>query len=186
MTLPQTPSQTIGPFFAVGLCWPDGPDVVPQGTPGGILLTGRVTDGLGQPVPDALVETWQADPEGRFPHPDDPPGPARSGFRGFGRCPTDADGRWAVRTVKPGPPPSPGGGRQAPHVDLSVFARGLLNRLVTRVYFPDEADANAADPLLASIQDPSARARLVARAEGNQLRFDIRLQGERETPFLAI
>jgi protocatechuate 3,4-dioxygenase alpha subunit len=183
MTLPETPSQTIGPFFAVGLLWPDGPDVVPQGTPGAIRIAGQVTDGLGEPVADALVETWQADPQGRFAHPG---GPGTSGFRGFGRCPTDAEGRWAVRTVKPGPLPTSDGGLEAPHLNVSVFARGLLNRLVTRIYFPDEPDANAADPVLASIQDPAARARLVASAEGDGLRFDIRLQGEQETPFLAI
>jgi protocatechuate 3,4-dioxygenase, alpha subunit len=184
-----TPSQTVGPYFAVGLLWPDGPTVVPEGTPEAIRLTGQVLDGLGQPVTDALVETWQADPAGRFGHPDDPRGPgAASGFRGFGRCPTDAEGRWAILTVKPGPLPAPGGsGRvEAPHVDVSVFARGLLSRLVTRIYFPDEPEANAADPVLASIEDPRARARLVASAHGDELRFDIRLQGEQETPFLAI
>ena len=186
MSLPETPSQTIGPFFAVGLPWPDGPDVVPAGTPGAVLIGGQVVDGAGDPVPDALVETWQADPDGRFAHPDDPSGPATSGFRGFGRCATDADGRWAIRTLKPGPLPVPGGGVEAPHLNLSVFARGLLNRLVTRVYFPDEADANAADPLLASIADPAVRARLVAVADGDGLRFDIHLQGTQETPFLAI
>ena len=169
-TPPQTPSQTIGPFFAVGLIWPDGPEVVADGTPGAVWVGGQVLDGAGDPVPDALVETWQAVPEG---------------FGGFGRCPTDAEGRWAIRTVKPGPLPADGG-RQAPHLDVSVFARGLLNRVVTRVYFPDEAEANAADPLLASIPDPAARARLVAVADGDRLRFDIHLQGERETPFLAI
>jgi protocatechuate 3,4-dioxygenase, alpha subunit len=186
VTLPQTPSQTIGPFFAVQLCWPDGPEVVPEGTPGAVWVGGRVTDGAGDPVPDALVETWQADPDGRFAHPDDPRGPATSGFRGFGRCPTDTEGRWAVRTLKPGPLPVPGGGLEAPHIDLSVFARGLLHRLVTRIYFPDETEANAADPLLASIPDPAARARLVAVADRDRLRFDLRLQGERETPFLAL
>jgi protocatechuate 3,4-dioxygenase, alpha subunit len=186
MTLPGTPSQTIGPFFAVALPWPDGPDVVPAGTPGAVRIGGQVLDGAGDPVPDALVETWQADPDGRFAHPDDPRGPATSGFRGFGRCATDAHGRWAIRTLKPGPLPAPGGGTEAPHLDLSVFARGLLNRLVTRIYFPDEADANAADPLLASITDPAVRARLVAVADGDALRFDIRLQGALETPFLAI
>jgi protocatechuate 3,4-dioxygenase alpha subunit len=187
MTLPETPSQTIGPFFAVGLIWPDGSEVVPEGTPGAVRIGGRVLDGHGDPVADALVETWQADPEGRFAHPDDPGGPAGgTGFRGFGRCPTDAEGRWAVRTVKPGPLPAPEGGTEAPHLDVSVFARGLLGRLVTRVYFPDEAEANAADPVLASIADPAARARLVAVADGDWLRFDIRLQSERETPFLAI
>jgi protocatechuate 3,4-dioxygenase alpha subunit len=163
VTLPQTPSQTIGPFFAVGLIWPDGPEVVGDGTPGAVRIGGQVLDGAGDPVPDALVETWQAD--------------------GFGRCPTDAEGRWAIRTVKPGPLPE---GRQAPHIDVSVFARGLLNRVVTRIYFPDEADANAADPLLASIQGPAARARLVAVPDGDGLRFDIHLQGELETPFLAV
>jgi protocatechuate 3,4-dioxygenase alpha subunit len=162
--LPETPSQTIGPFFAVGLLWPDGPEVVADGTPGAVWVGGRVLDGAGDPVPDALVETWQAD--------------------GFGRCPTDAEGRWAIRTVKPESLPGGGG---APHLEVSVFARGLLNRVVTRIYFPDEPEANAADPLLASIQDPDARARLVAVADGEGgLGFDIHLQGERETPFLAI
>jgi protocatechuate 3,4-dioxygenase, alpha subunit len=181
-----TPSQTIGPFFAVGLPWPDGPEVVAAGTPGAVRLSGRVLDGAGDPVPDALVETWQADPEGRFAHPDDPRGPSASGFRGFGRCPTDAEGGWAIRTVKPGPLPAPDGGTEAPHLDVSVFARGLLHRLVTRIYLPDEPDANAADPLLASIPDPAVRARLVAAADGDGLRFDIHLQGAQETPFLAI
>ena len=186
MTLPQTPSQTIGPFFAVALCWPDGPDVVREGAPGAVWLGGRVTDGAAEPVSDALVETWQADGAGRFTHPDDTRGPTTAAFRGFGRCPTDAEGRWAVRTVKPGPLPTVEGGLEAPHVNVSVFARGLLTRVVTRVYFPDEAAANAAEPLLAAIPDPAVRARLVAVADGDRLRFDIRLQGERETPFLAI
>jgi protocatechuate 3,4-dioxygenase, alpha subunit len=186
VTLPVTPSQTIGPFFSVGLIWADGPDVVAEGTPGAVRIGGRVLDGAGDPVPDALVETWQADPEGCFAHPDDPRGPARGSFRGFGRSATDAEGRWAVRTRKPGLLPAPGGGTEAPHLDVSVFARGLLHRVVTRIYFPDEAEANAADPLLGSIPDPGARARLVAVADGDGLRFDIWLQGERETPFLAI
>ena len=105
---------------------------------------------------------------------------------GFGRCATDAAGRWGIRTVKPGPLPAPEGATEAPHLDVSVFARGLLGRLVTRIYFPDEAEANAADPVLGSIPEPRLRARLVAVAEGDGLRFDIWLQGERETPFLAI
>ena len=176
MTLPPTPSQTIGPFFTVGLIWADGPDVVADGTPGTVRIGGRVLDGAGDPVPDALVETWQADPAGRF----------SSEFRGFGRSATDTGGRWAIRTRKPGPLPAPDGGTEAPHLDVSVFARGLLHRVVTRIYFPDEAEANAADPVLCSIPDPEARARLVAVAEDDGLRFDIRLQGDQETPFLAI
>ena len=200
MTLPPTPSQTIGPFFAVGLLWADGPDVVGAGTPGAVRIGGRVLDGAGDPVPDALVETWQADPQGCFAHPDDPRGLGGSGgppgwspggsgdggFRGFGRCPTDAQGRWAVRTLKPGPVPAPDGGTEAPHLDVSVFARGLLGRVVTRIYFPDEAEANAADPLLGAIPDPRLRERLVAVPDSDGLRFDIHLQGELETPFLAI
>jgi protocatechuate 3,4-dioxygenase, alpha subunit len=176
MSLPETPSQTIGPFFAVGLIWPDGPEVVPAGTPGAVRVGGRVLDGDGEPVADALVETWQADPDGHF----------ATGSGGFGRCATDAEGCWAVRTVKPGPLPAPDGGTEAPHLDVSVFARGLLHRLVTRIYFPDEAETNAADPLLASIKESQVRARLVAAADGDGLRFDIRLQGDQETPFLAI
>ena len=186
MTLPVTPSQTIGPFFAVGLIWADGPEVVADGTPGAVRVAGRVLDGAGDPVPDALVETWQADPDGCFAHSDDPRGPGALEFRGFGRCPTDAEGRWAIRTVKPGPLPAPDGGTEAPHLDVSVFARGLLGRVVTRIYFPDEAEANAADPLLRSIPDPRVRERLVAVSDGDGLRFDIHLQGDQETPFLAI
>jgi protocatechuate 3,4-dioxygenase alpha subunit len=186
VTLPVTPSQTIGPFFAVALIWPDGPDVVPEGTPGAVLIGGRVLDGAADPVPDALVETWQADPAGRFAHPDDPRGAATPEFQGFGRSATDAEGRWAVRTLKPGPLPAPDGGTEAPHLDVSVFARGLLGRVVTRIYFPDEAEANAADPLLASIPDPRVRERLIALPDGEGLRFDIHLQGDQETPFLAI
>lgn len=181
-----TPSQTIGPFLSMVLPWPDGPDVVPDGAPGAVRIVGRLIDGAGDVVPDGLVETWQADPAGRFDHPDDPRGPAAQGFRGFGRCPTDADGAFWFRTVKPGPVPAEDGRYEAPHLDVSVFARGLLNRLVTRLYFPDEQDANAADPVLASL-DEDERRRLVATAQPDgTLRFDIRLQGEAETPFFRL
>jgi protocatechuate 3,4-dioxygenase alpha subunit len=173
-----TPSQTIGPFFSHALPWPDGPHLVAADTPGTFWLRGRVLDGAGEPVPDALVESWQADPAGRFDHP--------RGFRGFARCPTDPHGQWAIRTVKPGPVPGPDGRPQAPHLALSVFARGLLNRVVTRVYFADEPAANAADPVLAGLPEP-ARATLLARpATGGGYRWDIRLQGEHETVFFAV
>ena len=188
-----TPSQTVGPFLALGLPWPDGPFVVPQGTPGAFTITGRVYDAAGDPVPDALVETWQADERSRFDHPDDPRGAASSavpGFRGFGRCPTDAAGEYRIVTIRPGPLPSPGGGTEAPHLDVSIFARGLLDRLVTRIYFPDEAEANAADPVLAAIAEPAIRATLIASpVEGGgpgRFRFDIRLRGERETVFFDV
>jgi protocatechuate 3,4-dioxygenase, alpha subunit len=188
MSLGLTPSQTVGPFLHLGLPWPDGPSVVPDRTPGAVLITGTVLDGAGEPVPDAIVETWQADRDGRFAHPDDPRGalpPATEGFRGFGRCPTDAEGRYRILTVKPGPLPAPEGGLEAPHLDVSVFARGLLDRLVTRIYFPDEAEANAADPVLNAL--PAARrATLIGRDGGAGVRFDIHMQGENETVFFAI
>lgn len=183
-TLGVTPSQTVGPFFAIVLTWPDGPYVVPLATPGAIWLRGQVIDGAGAPVPDALVETWQADPAGRFDHPDDPRG-AVAGFRGFGRCGTDPAGRYAIRTLKPGPLPGPPGAALAPHVDVSVFARGLLRRLVTRIYFPDEPAANAADPVLLSVP-ATARDSLVAAPAADGYQFDIRLQGDRETAFFAV
>ncbi len=174
MTLGTTPSQTVGPFFAIGLPWPDGPYVVEAGTPGAIWLRGSVLDGAGDPVPDALVETWQAGPDGRFD----------GGFRGFGRCPTDDEGRWQILTFKPGPVAGPDGTTQAPHIDVSVFARGLLNRVVTRIYFADEPEANAADPLLSTLGDE--RATLIAQPSDDGYAHDFRLQGESETVFFAI
>ncbi|HEV7466686.1 MAG TPA: protocatechuate 3,4-dioxygenase subunit alpha [Candidatus Dormibacteraeota bacterium] len=186
MTPPETPSQTVGPFFAVALPWAGGAEVVPPGTPGAVRIRGRVLDGTGEPVADALVETWQADPGGGFDHPDDPRGPAAAGFGGFSQCATGAGGEFGILTVKPGPLPAPGGGLEAPHLDVSVFARGLLARLVTRIYFPDEAGANAADPVLRGIADPAARATLVAVAEPGGLRFDIHLQGSDETVFFEL
>jgi protocatechuate 3,4-dioxygenase alpha subunit len=155
-----TPPQTVGPFFAIGLPWPDGPFVVARGDEGAIALHGRVFDGEGAPVPDALVETWQE--------------------AGFGRCPTDADGRWEIVTRKPAAV-----GGEAPHVAVAVFARGLLDRLPTRLYFGDEADANAADPLLSGLE-PERRETLIAAAEDGGYRFDIHLQGDHETVFLGL
>jgi protocatechuate 3,4-dioxygenase alpha subunit len=177
-----TPSQTVGPFLSLGLTWPEGYLVVPPGTPGAIRIAGVLTDGAGAPVGDGQIETRQADADGRFDHPDDPRGASWSGFRGFGRCATDAEGRFEIITVKPGLL----GDGQAPHIDVTVLARGLLDRVVTRIYFPDEAAANAADPLLGSLP-PERAATLVAQEAGQgELRFDIRLQGEGETVFLAV
>jgi protocatechuate 3,4-dioxygenase alpha subunit len=185
--LGSTPSQTVGPFLAIVLPWTDGPDVVADGTPGRITISGRLTDGAGAPVPDGLIEVWQADPQGRFNHTDDPRGATtHDGFRGFGRCPTDADGGFYFHTLKPGALPDGDDGTEAPHLDVSVFARGLLHRLVTRIYFPDEIEANAADPVLNTLE-PSRRHQLIATAQDDgTLRFDIRLQGEGETPFFQI
>jgi protocatechuate 3,4-dioxygenase alpha subunit len=161
-----TPPQTVGPFFAIGLPWPDGPQVVDPGSAGAVTLRGVVYDGDGAPVPDALVETWQSDPA--------PPA------RGFGRCPTDEDGRWAIVSRKPR-----AAGGEAPHIAVAVFARGLLHRVPTRVYFADEPEANAADPLLSALP-PERRATLIAAADDGGYRFDIHLQGDRETVFLGL
>ncbi len=166
-----TPSQTVGPFLSIVLPWADGADVVPEGTPGAVTIVGRLTDGAGEPVPDGLIETWQVG------------GPA--GFRGFGRCPTDADGGYRIRTLVPPETTGDDGVTEAPHLDVSVFARGLLDRLVTRVYFPGAA-ANAGDPVLSAL-DPQRRELLVAqRQDDGTLRFDIRLQGAAETPFFRL
>jgi protocatechuate 3,4-dioxygenase, alpha subunit len=188
VTSPRTtPSATVGPYLAIGLTWQDGPFAVAPETPGTIWLRGTVFDGNGDPVPDAMVETWQADPEGRFDHPDDPRGAvARPGFRGFGRSYTVDGGSYAVCTLKPGRVPDGEGGRQAPHVDVSIFARGLLDRVVTRIYFADEPEANAEDVVLRSLSDDAARQTLIATPTDDGYRLDIHLQGARETVFFAV
>ena len=183
MTLRTTPSQTVGPFFALGLPWSDGPQVVPEGTAGAIRIGGRVLDGAGAPVGDALVETWQADPDGRFDHPDDPRGRV-PGFRGFGRSPTDDAGRWEVLTLKPGLVPAPDGGEQAPHIAVSILARGLLQRVVTRIYFGDEPEANAADPVLSPLSGAERDTLIAAPVDGGYA-IDFRLQGDGETVFFG-
>jgi protocatechuate 3,4-dioxygenase, alpha subunit len=185
VTLP-TPSQTVGPFFAIGLSC-DGVELVPADSPAAVRVGGVVLDGDGKPVSDALVEIWQANSAGRYAHPEDTRDdvPLEDGFRGFARAGTDDDGRYGFVTVKPGPVPAPGGGFQAPHIEVSVLARGLLKRLATRIYFPDEPEANEADPVLASL-DPELRGTLVARQDDGMLRFDIHLQGDRETAFFDV
>ncbi len=184
-----TPSQTVGPYFSMRLPWPEGPYVVPAGTPGAITIYGRLYDGAGDPVPDGLIETWQASPGGRFAHPADPRGPVPDGdtaFRGFGRAPTGHDGTYTIVTLKPGPLPAGDGRTQAPHIDVSVFSRGMLDRSVTRIYFPDEEAANDADPVLESVP-AGRRATLIAAPAGdNLLRFDIHMQGEDETVFFDL
>jgi protocatechuate 3,4-dioxygenase alpha subunit len=181
-----TPSATVGPYLAIGLTWPDGIWAAAEGVAGGIWIRGRVIDGAGAVVPDAMVETWQADPDGRFPSPEDPRGAATyPGFRGYARAQT-LTGEFAVFTLKPGRVPDGEGGLQAPHLDVSVFARGLLDRVVTRIYFADEAEANASDVVLRGLPDDAARQTLLATPTDDGYRFDIRLQGERETVFFAV
>jgi protocatechuate 3,4-dioxygenase alpha subunit len=187
VSLPTTPSQTVGPFFAIGLPFDAGPWVVPEGTPGLIRISGTVYDGDGEPVPDHLIETWQADGDGRFADMYGHGGvSALRGFRGFGRCGAeDGDGTFELFTLKPGRVPGPGGTLQAPHIDVTVLGRGMLCRVVTRIYFADEAAANAADPVLASVPEERQSTLIAAPAEGGY-RFDIRLQGADETVFFAV
>jgi protocatechuate 3,4-dioxygenase alpha subunit len=186
-----TPSQTVGPFFHLGLARPEWGDLT-AGNPAGerITIEGRILDGDGLPVPDAMVELWQANAAGRYNHPDDrqTDKPLDPNFRGYGRVATDADGRFRIVTIKPGPVPGRGNSLQAPHINLAVFGRGLLKHLYTRLYFADET-ANANDPLLTSIDDEAARRTLLATREtaaAAAYRFDIVLQGEHETVFLDI
>ncbi|MGB7361662.1 MAG: protocatechuate 3,4-dioxygenase subunit alpha [Rhodococcus sp. (in: high G+C Gram-positive bacteria)] len=186
----QTPSQTVGPYLHIGLPWPDGPDVVPAGTAGLIEISITLSDGAGQPITDGMIETWQADAAGRFDHADDPRGRARptpTGFRGFGRAVADHTGTARVRTVKPGALPAEDGMVEAPHIDVGVFARGMLERLVTRIYFPDEPDANAQDPVLASLPE-HRRSALIATEVPGGYHVDVVVQSDRgdETPFFLL
>ena len=184
--LPMTPSQTVGPYLHLALAWEDGPYAVPLRTAGAFWIRGHVYDGEGDPVTDALVETWQAQPDGHFDHPDDPQGSGSSaGFRGFGRCPTNDHGEWAILTMKPGVVKDGSEVAQAPHLDVSVFARGLLDRVVTRIYFADERDANESDRVLSPLPE-QRRTTLIAEPTDDGYGFDIRLQGEHETVFFAV
>ena len=192
-----TPSQTVGPFFKYGLT-PDGQydwndaftsDLVTTDASGErIRIEGRVFDGDGQPVGDAMLEIWQADSQGRFSDPQDKRALPNSTFRGFGRCGTDPNGGFAFDTIKPGVVPDPDGKPQAPHILLAIFARGMLLQLYTRIYLDGEA-ANADDPVLALVP-ADRRGTLIAAREpgaGNAVyRFDIRLQGDEETVFFDI
>jgi protocatechuate 3,4-dioxygenase, alpha subunit len=182
VTLEPTPSQTVGPFFHDALLGEDRSELVPPDHPHAVRIVGTVYDGAGQVVPDAMVEIWQANESGHYADPSHGP----ETFSGFGRSGTDAKGRFSFVTVKPGPIAGPNGSLQSPHVMVSVFARGLLKRLVTRIYFPDESGVNARDPVLSSIEDQQFRKTLVAHDEGGVLRFDVHLQGDDQTAFFDL
>lgn len=180
-------SQTVGPYFRIGLEWGFRDEIAGPGAEGErVTVEGRVLDGDGKPVNDACIEIWQADAHGKFPHADDAQGkPPAPGFRGFGRVPTDDDGRFRFTTIKPGCVPGPGGVDQAPHLTVSVFARGVLKRLATRMYFPDEPK-NAADPVL-NLVEAERRATLVARRRANGvLEWNVVIQGADETVFFDL
>jgi len=192
-----TPSQTVGPFIKYGLTpngqydWNDAftNNLITSDVSGDrIRVEGRVFDGEGQPVPDCMLEIWQADAQGRFSDPQDKRALPNSSFKGFGRCGTDADGHYSFDTIKPGVVPDPDGKPQAPHILLAVFGRGMLVQLYTRIYFGGEG-GNDSDPVLALVP-ADRRATLIAAREagsGNTVyRLDIRLQGDNETVFFDI
>lgn len=196
MSLKQTPSQTVGPYFAYGLT-PEqygypmasiaGPDVARSDLDGQhIRIEGRVLDGAGNPINDAMIEIWQADASGRYAHPADPRG-SNIGFKGFGRCGTgtDPENRFWFQTVKPGSVD----GRQAPHINVTVFMRGMLLHAFTRIYFSDEEKANATDPVLSAV--PADRretliAKRISTPVGTVYRFEIHMQGAAETVFFDV
>lgn len=184
MSLQATTSQTVGPFLHIGLTWLmndrlAGPEVKGER----VTISGRVLDGDGQAVTDALLEIWQANAYGKYAHPEDTQDkPLEPGFRGFGRVATDQDGAFRFTTIKPGRVPGPGGREQAPHLLVLIFMRGLLKHLVTRLYFPDEP-STAQDPVLERVPQ-ERRHTLIARQVGKgALEWRIRLQGADETVF---
>ncbi|HTV43805.1 MAG TPA: protocatechuate 3,4-dioxygenase subunit alpha [Stellaceae bacterium] len=186
-----TPSQTVGPFFHLALDRPGWTDLArdnPQGER--IVIEGRITDGDGAPVADACLELWQANAAGRYAHPDDTrtDKPLDPHFRGFGRVSTDAEGGFRIMTIRPGAVPGRGNTLQAPHIAVALFARGLLKPLYTRIYFAGET-GNDSDPVLTSIDDPARRRTLIAASRDGDpptYRFDIVMQGERETVFFDL
>jgi protocatechuate 3,4-dioxygenase, alpha subunit len=184
MSVPASTSQTIGPYLRIGLEWMVIEDMAPAGVAGErVRIEGRVLDAEGKPVNDAAVEVWQANSHGRYAHPDDSRDlPLEPAFRGYGRSLTDEAGSFRFRTIKPGRVPGPDGKLQAPHLSVTVFMRGLLKQLVTRMYFPGDA-ANADDPVL-NLVPAERRATLVAqrRADGT-LEWNLVLQGKNETAF---
>ena len=185
MSLHATTSQTVGPYFSIGLTRLRRTDLMGAGVSGEkMTIAGRVLDGNGKPVPDAMLEIWQANSHGKYAHPEDCQNkPLEPGFQGYGRIGVDENGGFQFATVKPGAVPGPDGKIQAPHIAMSVFARGLLLRLVTRIYFPDEA-ANADDFVL-NLVEPARRGTLIARktAVAGALEWNIILQGADETVF---
>lgn len=185
MSLQATTSQTVGPFFSIGLTLLKKADLAVPGVSGERLtIAGRVVDADGKGVPDAVLEIWQANSQGKYAHPDDTQNkPIEPGFQGYGRIPTDENGKYSFATIKPGPVPGPDGKLQAPHIAVSVFCRGLLRRLVTRIYFPNEA-ANASDYVL-NLVEPARRATLIAKTTAGRgtLEWNVILNGGDETVF---
>ena len=187
-----TASQTVGPFLKIGLVREGQEYVVPKNTNGALKVQGRVYDGEGKPVPDAMIEIWQANVHGKYNHPEDfSDAELVKGFNGFGRSCTDEEGCFFFVTVKPGRVAGLGNTLQAPHIAINVFARGMLKQQVTRLYFSDEIHANSEDPVLNSIDDAEVRDTLVASKVNDEngipcYKFNIHLQGEKETAFFDV
>jgi protocatechuate 3,4-dioxygenase, alpha subunit len=186
MTLRATTSQTVGPFFTIGLTRMNQTDLVGPGVSGErVTIEGRVFDGDGAPIPDAVIEIWQANSHGKYNHPEDEQDkPIEPGFRGYGRIPTDETGNFSFTTIKPGAVPGPHGKMQAPHIAVSIFMRGLLRRLVTRIYFPDEP-GNEGDFVL-NLVEASRSGTLIARKVAGRegvLEWNVVTQGADETVF---
>ena len=191
-----TPSQTVGPYFKYGLTpgtsyqWNDafGNDLVTPDVSGErIRIVGRIFDGDGKPINDSMLEIWQADAQGRFADPQDKRALPNSAFKGFGRCGTDAEGQYTFHTIKPGTVPGPGEKSQASHILLAVYARGMTQQAMTRIYFENES-ANATDPILTLVPADRRSTLIATREPGDSVtyRFDVRLQGDRETVFFDV
>lgn len=184
MSLFASGNQTVGPYLHIGLDWLTTRDIAGKGIKGQrVAVAGRLIDGDGVGVNDGLIEIWQANAEGKYAHPEDTQKkPLEKGWRGFGRIPTDAKGGFRFTTIKPGRVPGPGGALQAPHLVVSVFMRGMLKHLATRIYFPDEPAANSEDAVL-KLVPPARRATLIPKKKGSALEWNIVLQGKNETVF---
>jgi protocatechuate 3,4-dioxygenase alpha subunit len=189
MSLQATTSQTVGPYFSIGLTRLKKDNLASPGVSGKrVTISGRVLDGDGVGVPDAMLEIWQANSDGKYAHPEDKQNKdLEAVFQGYGRIPTDANGAFRFQTIKPGSVAGPDDKPQAPHIAVSVFARGLLRRLVTRIYFPDES-GNAGDFVL-NLVEPARRGTLIAQKVAGQegsFEWNVVLQGEKETVFFDI
>jgi protocatechuate 3,4-dioxygenase, alpha subunit len=189
VSLQATTSQTVGPFFKIGFEWLHRDNMVGEGVSGErVTIQGRVLDGDGVPVPDAILEIWQANAHGKYDHPEDTQDkPLEPGFKGYGRVPTTAEGVFRFATIKPGPVPGPNGKEQAPHLVVSVFMRGVLRRMVTRMYFPDDA-RNSGDQIL-NLVEAGRRSTLIAKKTAGGpgiLEWNVVLQGPEETVFFDL
>lgn len=185
MSLTPTPSQTVGPYLHLGLTWLNIDDLAKDAPEKDrIVVSGRIVDADGNPIPDAMLEVWQANGVGKYAHAEDTQDkPVDKNFAGYGRIPTDKDGRFRFTTIKPGRVPGLGNSLQAPHIVVALFMRGLLRHLYTRIYFSDEA-SNLSDPVLALIEDGRRNTVVAQHVAGtNEYRWDIAMQGDHETVF---